>query len=204
MLRTSFLVLVLMILSFPAAFAETPPPPQPTQDTQEAATPRPEPDLLSFGAGYEGFDKFDDAYSQGGEARTRAADMRLEYRWGRSLASSRNDWVNIGIHPLAGVDVSMRGQLYGFGGFGFDFVFWKHVVMTESEAIGLFSAGNAKPLGSVIEFRSMMEVGWRFDDDIRMTAQASHISNAGITHRNPGEEIAGGYIHIPVRMLFGN
>jgi hypothetical protein len=175
--------------------------------TQPAATPAApslaidpyapdEPDLLSLGGGDVDFDKNNEPY-------TRQADFMAEYRWGYSLASSHNSWLDFEIHPLAGAMTSTLHALYGFGGLDFDLLFWKHVVLTESEAVGLFDSGDAKPMGSFIEIRSMIEAGWRFDDDIRITAQGSHTSNGGLTHRNPGEESFGGYIHIPIRMFFG-
>ena len=153
------------------------------------------PDLLSFGAGSVDFDK--------DNPRSKSAEFRLEYRTGFSLWSAQNNWLDFGIHPLVGGQVSTRGQLYGFGGFGFDIVLYRHYVITESEAVGLFDGGTARPLGSIIEFRSQLEAGYRFDNNIRLTAEISHLSNAGITKQNPGEEIIGGYVHVPLAMAFG-
>jgi len=222
MRRLSFLVL--FVLLFPVAVAhaeasqdqdppttedsvdqqaspELPPPEKPAQKTNKPEKPmfsdEREPDLIAFGASSVDFDK-DKPY-------TRSTDFRLEYRFGYSLLSASSSWMNFDIHPIAGIQVATNAQKYGFGGFAFDWILFKHVVVTESESVGFFdSAGAPKPLGSFIEFRSEMEAGWRFDDGLRITAQCSHISNANLTQRNPGEETAGGYVHIPVRMLFGN
>ena len=196
MLRTGLLVLALSV--FPLAILHAAEPQKgeaPLLAMQPESPPLGHTDLISLGAGYADFDK--------DEPRTRSADFRGEYRWGYSLFGTNNDWLNFNIHPIAGAEVSTRSQLYGFGGLAFDLLFWKHVVFTESEAVGLWDSGDAKPLGSTIEFRSQAELGWRFDNDLRLTAQISHISNAGMTRRNPGEEIAGAYVHIPVAMLFG-
>lgn len=194
MLRKSLLILALLLLPLAGAHAATLPSSSSAPMTS-VDTPMVQPDLISFGASYIDFDKT--------EHRTRSAEFRLEYRWGASLYSAHNDWFNFGIHPMAGAEVSTRSQLYGFGGFGFDLLFWKHLVFTESEVVGLWDSGDAKPLGSTIEFRSQAELGYRFDNDMRLTAQISHISNAGLTKRNPGEEIVGAYLHVPVNMLFG-
>jgi lipid A 3-O-deacylase len=169
-------------------------PAAPAQKIQLAQMPG-QPDLVSFGVTDVDFDK--------SEPRTQSTDFRLEYRWGASLASAQTNWLDFAIHPLAGFEFSTRSQLYGFGGLGFDFLLWRHLVFTESETVGLFDSGDAKPLGSFIEFRSQAELGWRFDNDMRVTAAIAHISNAGLTHRNPGEEMIGGYLHIPVGTLFG-
>lgn len=201
-----FLVLALAFLPFTAARGATPQgqqisyqPVQSVQPVQLAQQPPGQPDLVSFGVSYVDFDKDDN-----NDPRTKSVDFRLEYRWGYSLLSAQNSWLNFGIHPLAGVEASTRAQLYGLGGFGFDFLFWKHLVFTQSEAAGLFDSGDARRLGSFIEFRSQAELGWRFDNDMRVTAQLSHISNAGLTRQNPGEEIAGVYLHVPTGMLFGH
>jgi hypothetical protein len=202
--RLSLLVLLALIfLPFSGAQAGTVPAPQTTQPVSSETSVPGEPSLVSFGINYVDFDKFNSRYSQGGEARTRSTDFRLEYRFGYSLWSANNDWMNFGIHPLVGGEASTREQLYGFGGLGFDWLLWKHVVLTESEAVGFFDSGNAKPLGSFIEFRSQLECGWRFDNNMRLTGEISHISNAGLTRHNPGEEIVGAYLHIPAAMLFG-
>ena len=58
--------------------------------------------------------------------------------------TAHSDWFDFGIHPLAGVEFSTRSQLYGFGGFGFDLLFWKHIVFTESEVVGLFDSGRCQ------------------------------------------------------------
>lgn len=174
------------------------------RDTQASAayapnTQRAQPDLISIGGGWVDFDK-----DQSSDPKTQSADIRLEYRWGHNFWGASNDWVDFQIHPVVGVEVSTRSQLYGFYAFAFDAVFWKHLVLTESESVGLWDSGDAKPLGSFIEFRSQVEAGWRFDNDMRLTAQISHISNAGIGKRNPGEEIIGGYLHVPTGALFGH
>jgi len=192
-MRHSLLILALLLLPFVAAHAETP---QTNSDPllAQAQPSTKSPDLLSFGLGYVDFDK--------SEPRTHEGELRLEYRWGYSLWGVQNSWLDFGIHPIAGGQASTRGQLYGFGGFAFDLLTWRHLVFTESEAVGLFDSGNAKPLGSFIEFRSMAELGWRFDNDVRTTVEISHISNAGLTKHNPGEETAGVYLHVPVSAIF--
>jgi hypothetical protein len=194
MLRKSLVVFALLLL--PVASARGAEADDPAPPALPAHSSYQEPDLISFGATYVDFDK--------SEPRTHSEDFRLEYRFGTPLLPAQNSWLDFGINPLAGVEFSTRSQLYGFGGLAFDFLFWKHLVLTESEAVGLFDSGDAKPLGSVIEFRSQLECGWRFDNDVRLTAVVGHISNAGLTHRNPGEEMAGGYLHVPVGMIFGN
>jgi hypothetical protein len=49
----------------------------------------------------------------------------------------------------------------------------------------------------------MGEIGYRFDNDTRLTAEFSHISDAKTTRFNPGAEILGVYLHVPVSVIFG-
>lgn len=154
-----------------------------------------QPDLLSFGLGYMDFDK--------SESHKQSADFRAEYRWGMSLLPKVSTWFNswdkyVQLHPYVGGEVTSLGALYGLGGLAFDGYIGRHVIFTWSEGVGFFYPGNMAPMGSFVEFRSQAELGWRFHNEMRITAQISHISNAGITRRNPGAEIAGVYFHIPV------
>jgi len=158
------------------------------------------PDLLSLGVG--GFDVVMNT------PREEAVDFRLEYRWGTSLLSavnsnltSWNKWFQL--HPFMGTETTSRGQFYGFGGFVFDVLLGRHIVLSPNVAIGFYEHGNGKYLGSAMEFRSTMEAGWRFDNEMRLTAYFGHTSNANTGDINPGAETAGVYLHIPTNVLFG-
>ena len=65
-------------------------------------------------------------------------------------------------------------------------------MLTPNEAVGFWSQGDhdARNLGSWVEFRSGAEFDYRFDDFSRLGFSFHHISNAGLTQRNPGEEEA--------------
>ena len=165
-----------------------------------SAEPVSQPDLISFGAGYANFDKH--------ESRRKSVDMRFEYRWGTSLLpqlSSSFDGFDkyMQFHPFLGVNTSSLGILYGLGGFAADVPITRHLLFTWSEGVGLFYPGRGMPMGSVMEIRSSGELGWRFSNEMRLTAYASHTSNAKITGRNPGSEIVGMYFHVPTRKIFG-
>jgi hypothetical protein len=101
------------------------------------------------------------------------------------------------------METTTRGQLYGFGGFAFDILLGRHIVLTPTEVVGLYYRGDGKRLGSFVEFRSTLEAGYRFTNEIRLTGFIGHTSNAGLTDLNPGANTVGGYVHIPVSMIFG-
>jgi len=159
-----------------------------------------QPDLISFGLGYMDFDK--------SETHKQSVDFRGEYRWGLSMLPLISPYFNswdqyVQFHPYAGVEVTTLGAGLASGGWAMDAYLGRHVVFTWSEGVGLYEAGNMVTLGSFIEFRSQAELGWRFNDESRITGEISHISNAGIGKRNPGAEIVGVYYHVPVASLFG-
>lgn len=171
-----------------------------TSSAAHADTPINQPDLVSFGLAYMDFDK--------SQSHRQTPDFRLEYRWGVSLLPLMSDYFKnwdpyVQFHPFVGVEATALGELYGLGGLAMDWYISKHLVFTWSEGFGLNYNGNAVPLGCVCEFRSEAEIGWRFDNDVRFTLEASHISNAKITRFNPGSEIAGVYLHVPFDNMFG-
>ena len=90
------------------------------------------------------------------------------------------------IKPMGGVLVTFDGALYGYGGFGLDIFFGRRIVLTPSLAVGLYSDGGGKDLGHVIEFRSAVKLGYRFDNRARVGIELYHLSNAGLDDINPG------------------
>jgi hypothetical protein len=163
-----------------------------------AASPLDQPDLFSVGLGYANFDK--------NETHRDSVDMRFEYRWGQSLlpllSHTFNDFNHfVQIHPFVSMTTSSLGVLYGLGGLDADLYIGRHGIISWNEGAGLFFPGYGRPMGSIFEFRSTGEIGWRFDNETRLTFYMSHISNAKITERNPGSEILGFYVHVPVDWL---
>lgn len=154
-----------------------------------AATPDPalagdEPDFLAVGTGWYDFNDDRDA-----------VDFRLEYR---------SDWKMLGIvKPWAGLEVTSDSAGYVVAGVLVDIFFGRRVVLTPSFGVGAYADGDGKDLGHVIEFRSQLELGYRFDDRSRLSLAVSHISNASLDDNNPGTEIATVYYHLPLRNLTG-
>lgn len=130
-----------------------------------------DPAMLAVTAGY-----FD-----GNKRRNTAFEGRLEWRG----ADADKLWI---FKPFAGVMGTSDGGLYGFGGVLIDLYFGNRLVLTPSFAPGLYARGSGKDLGHVIEFRSGIELSYRFDNRSRLGVGVSHMSNAGIGSKNPGEE----------------
>ncbi|MEQ8816633.1 MAG: acyloxyacyl hydrolase [Thalassobaculum sp.] len=145
-----------------------------------------EPAFISLGAGY--YDLFDD---QG------AGEARLEYRF-----SEQNKLFFF--TPFVGVAATTDAATYGYVGVGIDVFFGKRWVATPNFAVGVYGNGDGKDLGHPVEFRSGLEVAYRFDDYSRLGLSFTHISNAGLDERNPGVESLVVVYSIPFQKLFND
>jgi hypothetical protein len=133
-----------------------------------------DPPRIAVGAG-----AFDITPSAGNHRGGTAAELRSEYRFGDVL------WF---VSPFIGVQGTSSAAFYGYGGFGIDVNFGPNIVLTPNVAAGYFSRGSGTNLGSWWEFRSGVELAWRFEDMSRLGVAVHHMSNAGLTRRNPGEQ----------------
>ncbi len=133
-----------------------------------------DPPRIAFGAG-----AFDVTPSTGSRRGGTAAELRAEYRAGDVL------WF---LAPFVGVSGTSDGAFYGYAGLGLDINFTPDLVLTPNAAAGYFARGSGTHLGSWWEFRTGAELAWRFPDRTRLGVAVHHISNAGITRRNPGAQ----------------
>ena len=76
-------------------------------------------------------------------------------------------------------------------------------MVTGSLGAGYYEEGDGKDLGHELEFRSQIEIAYRFDDRSRLGLAVSHTSNASIADTNPGSESAILYYSVPIESLFG-
>ena len=141
-----------------------------------------DPSFLTLGLGYFDMNKQDND----------AVDFRLEYRHGQKF------WI---FKPWIGVEATSDGAVYGAAGVLIDVFLGNRVVLTPSFGAGYYEEGDGKDLGHEIEFRSQIEVSYRFDDRSRLGLAFSHISNASIGADNPGVEILNVYYSVPLEGL---
>ncbi len=109
-----------------------------------------------------------------------AIEFRAEYQSDYKL------WI---FKPFAGVMASSDGAAYGYAGISADFYFGRRIVLTPSFAPGLYHNGEGKDLGYPIEFRSSIELAYRFDNRSRLGLSLYHLSNASLSNDNQGTEI---------------
>lgn len=141
-----------------------------------------DPAFVGISAGW--FDFNDDVQS---------TDFRIEYRSSYKLFGALKPW--------GGLEANTDGAVYPAGGLLADLFFGRRIVLTPSFGVGIYAPHNSKELGHEIEFRSQLELGYRFDDRSRLSVAISHISNASLDDNNPGTEILSVYYHIPVTKL---
>ncbi|MFO1190127.1 MAG: acyloxyacyl hydrolase [Alphaproteobacteria bacterium] len=144
-----------------------------------------EPAFLAVSAGW--YDINDDQ---------QAAEFRAELR----APESWKLWV---FTPMAGFMATTDGATYTYGGLGLDIFFGKRFVLTPSFAVGAYTDGGGKDLGHVIEFRSAIELAYRFDDRSRLGLSFYHLSNAGLDDNNPGTEVLSLTYALPLDRVFG-
>lgn len=149
-----------------------------------AAARADDPEFFSFGGGVYDFNQRDDE----------APEFRIEYRGEKAI------WF---LKPFASVAATTEGTFFLHAGLLVDIYLGRRLVLTWSEAPGFWVQGASdKDLGHPLEFRSQIELGFRFDDRSRLSVAFSHVSNAGLGDFNPGAESWMLYYTMPVDKLF--
>lgn len=146
-----------------------------------AAQEMTDPGFLRVGAGY--YDINDDQD---------AGEFHVEYISGEKL------WI---FNPFAGIMGTTDAAVYGYGGIRLDVFLGRRWVFTPAFAAGLYSDGDGKDLGHVVEFRSALELAYRFDDRSRLGVSIYHLSNASLDDNNPGTEVATIHYSYPLTKL---
>ena len=132
-------------------------------------SPYNEPNRLSLSGGL--YDANDDE---------EAAEFNLEYWFCKGW------WF---LRPMIGVMGTTDEAFYGYGGLYLDLPVAERWILTPSFAAGGYDDGDGKDLGHTIEFRSKIELAYRFRNRVRIGVGISHISNASLDDNNPGTEI---------------
>ena len=127
-----------------------------------------EPALISFGAGAFDVGKDETAF-----------EGSIEYR------PDIDFWY---FRPFAGAMGTSDGSAYGYAGILLDLNLSDSFVTTLSFAPGAYHKGGGKDLGYTLEFRSQIELAYRFANRARLGIALSHMSNASLGRKNPGAE----------------
>jgi hypothetical protein len=145
-----------------------------------------QPNLLEVGLG---------AFDPDVEHPQLAAELHIHYIWNYSLISrisgdkkfSKDPYMQI--RPFAALEVTSKKAFSAFGGLVFDIFLSDHIFICPYTSTGLYFDGDGKALGFPVEFHSAMDIGYRFNSNLRISASVCHISNAGLGQSNPGVQI---------------
>jgi hypothetical protein len=143
-----------------------------------------DPDFLTLSAGW--FDM--------NRQKNDAIEGRLEYRSDYKL------WI---FKPFGGVMGTDDGATYVYAGVLIDVFLGRRWVVTPSFAPGWYRRGGGLDLGHALEFRSQLEVAYRFDNRSRLGVSFGHMSNASIGDKNPGAESLMLNYSIPIGSITG-
>lgn len=125
----------------------------------------------------------------------KAAELNIRYQHDKKF------WI---FKPHFGLLATSDAAVYGYGGVLIDIYFGNRWVVTGSTAAGLYSNGHGKDLGSAVEFRSGLDIAYRFDDRSRLGVGFYHISNTGFwSDHNPGEETLLLTYSVPMTKIWG-
>ena len=119
-----------------------------------------------------------------------AAEFRAEFRAGDKF------WI---FKPFGGMMATSDAAFYGYAGMLVDVYFGRRIVLTPSFAAGLYEDGDGKDLRHTVEFRSSIELAYRFDNRARLGLSFYHLSNGGLADSNPGTEVLSLSYSIPLR-----
>ena len=142
-----------------------------------------DPDYLTLSAGWFDLNRQKD----------QGAEFSLEYRSGKKFW-----WFKPFVHA-AGVS---NGMTFLGAGVLIDVYFGRRWVVSPSFVPTLWRGKTSDlDLGHAIEFRSRLEVAYRFDDRSRLGMSFSHSSNASLGDSNPGTESLMVNYSIPFKSL---
>ena len=106
------------------------------------------------------------------------------------------------LRPFIGAGFTTDHSFYGYGGIRIGAHWGDHVVVTPSFAVGGYSRGDGKELGSpAIIGRFGIDLEYRFDSDVRVGIGYHHMSNGKVfgQESNPGTEVVGLTLSIPLQ-----
>ena len=89
------------------------------------------------------------------------------------------------LSPITGAFITENSAAYIYTGVEWNFDLGG-IKFTPSFAPGLYSEGDGKDLGHVIEFKSELQASFNISKDMSLGMSYNHISNASIGDKNPG------------------
>ena len=102
--------------------------------------------------------------------------------------------------PSVGLVVAQNGAYFVYSDLRYDFWLNDKWLLIPSFGLGAFNGSEQLQLGNKLEFRSGIEIAYRFHKKYRLGVAFFHISNGGIADKNPGTEVLVLSLSIPVSL----
>tara|TARA_B110001452_G_scaffold94064_1_gene77672 strand:+ start:651 stop:1172 length:522 start_codon:yes stop_codon:yes gene_type:complete len=88
--------------------------------------------------------------------------------------------------PITGGFITENSAAYVYTGVEWNYDMGSKMTFTPSFAPGLYTAGDGKDLGHILEFKTEVQASYDFSDTSSFGASYNHISNASLGDKNPG------------------
>jgi len=88
--------------------------------------------------------------------------------------------------PITGGFVTENSAAYIYTGVEWNYNIGNSMTFTPSFAPGLYSEGNGKDLGHVLEFKTEVQAAYNVSENTSLGISYNHISNASLGDKNPG------------------
>ena len=90
------------------------------------------------------------------------------------------------ISPITGGFVTENSAAYIYTGVEWNYNIGNKINFTPSFAPGLYSEGNGKDLGHILEFKTELQASYEISENTSFGMSYNHISNASLGDKNPG------------------
>jgi len=101
--------------------------------------------------------------------------------------------------PAIGYAFSEDDDSFFYTDLRYDYWLNDRWVLIPSLGVGVFTDGKKLDLGNDLEFRSGVELAYRFDNNYRAGVALFHLSNASLSDDNPGTEALVFSLSIPLK-----
>lgn len=145
-----------------------------------AGASRPAPPMLNLTAGAVGV----------ADSLQEPTRFGLEYRF--------RDRTRFRLIPAIGIAGAVNGARFIYADLRYDWWITDRLAVIPSFGPGIFDDGRGLELGQELEFRSGLELAYRFHREYRLGLALFHLSNGGLADENPGTEALVASLCIPL------
>lgn len=125
-------------------------------------------------------------------------DDELEKPGRYGIEYRHRPWSRLALIPSVGYSRADNGATYTYVDVKRDFRLAERWTLTPSFGPGYFSEGGDLQLGHQLEFRSGLELSYRPGERWRLGVTIYHLSNGGLSEKNPGTEGVALHLLIPL------